>query len=67
MEQYRNISADGLRSYMARHHERDYLLVDVRQQKEYVAGHIAGAELIPLGELSARMIELPSDRDVVFY
>jgi len=67
MKQFKNISADVLRNYMARHHERDYMLVDVRQLKEYVAGHIAGANLIPLGELSARMIELPSDRDVIFY
>ena len=67
MKQYKNISADMLRDYMARHHEKDYMLVDVRQLNEYAAGHIAGANLIPLGELSARMIELPSDRDVVFY
>ena len=67
MEQYKNITADALRSYMDSHHEKDYVLVDVRQLKEYVAGHIAGANLIPLAELSARMIELPADRDVVFY
>ena len=62
-----NISADALRSYITGHHEREYALVDVRQVKEYVAGHIAGANLVSLGELSARMIELPSDRDIIFY
>ena len=67
MEKFKNITADALRSYMETHHEKDYVLVDVRQLKEYVSGHIAGANLIPLGELSARMIELPPDRDVVFY
>lgn len=67
MEEYENITADGLRSYISSHHEKDYLLVDVRQLKEYVQEHIPGANLIPLGELSARMTELPTDRDIVFY
>lgn len=67
MEQFENITADELRSYITSHHERDYVLVDVRQLKEYVQGHISGANLIPLGELTARMIELPTDRDIVFY
>ena len=67
MEQFENITADELRNYMGSHHERDYALVDVRQLKEYVQGHIPGANLIPLGELSARMTELPTDRDIVFY
>jgi 3-mercaptopyruvate sulfurtransferase SseA len=67
MGSFKNISADELRSYMAGHHEKEFMLVDVRQLKEYVAGHIAGANLIPLGELSARMIELPPDRDIIFY
>jgi rhodanese-related sulfurtransferase len=67
MEHFTNISADGLRNYMETHHEREYVLVDVRQPKEYNEAHIAGATLVPLGELSARMIELPDDRDLVFY
>ena len=67
MEQFENITADELRSFITSHHERDYVLVDVRQLKEYVQGHIVGANLIPLGELTARMTELPTDRDIVFY
>ena len=67
MEQYINITAEGLRSYMDTHHEQEYVLVDVRQPKEYIAGHIAGALPVPLSELSARMIELPADRNLIFY
>ncbi len=67
MERVKNISADALRSYMSGHLEKEYVLIDVRQLKEYSAGHIAGARLIPLGELSARMTELPADRDIIFY
>jgi len=67
MQDYVNISADELREYFAGHHEQDYVLIDVRQVKEYAGGHIPGANLIPLAELSARMAELPCDRDVIFY
>ncbi len=67
MQTYTNLTADELRGYMQEHHEKEYVLVDVRQQKEYVQGHISGAHLIPLAELSARMAELPCDRDVIFY
>ena len=40
-------------------------LLDVRQPEEYRDGHIAGATLIPLGELGRRMQELPRDRQIV--
>jgi rhodanese-related sulfurtransferase len=40
-------------------------LLDVRQPEEFREGHIAGAKLIPLGELRARMNELPKDREIV--
>jgi rhodanese-related sulfurtransferase len=33
--------------------------------REWAAGHIEGATLIPLGELAARITEVPRDRDVV--
>ena len=39
-------------------------LLDVRQPEEYRGGHIAGARLIPLGELAARLGELPKDREI---
>jgi rhodanese-related sulfurtransferase len=41
------------------------LVVDVRQPEEYRTGHIIGAKLIPLSELSRRMKELPKDREIV--
>ena len=40
-------------------------LLDVRQPEEFRSGHIAGAKLIPLGELQARMNELPKDREII--
>mgnify|MGYP001217530859 CR=1 FL=1 len=40
-------------------------ILDVRQPDEYRAGHIAGAKLIPLGELRSRINELPQDRQIL--
>jgi rhodanese-related sulfurtransferase len=41
------------------------LIIDVRQPDEYRTGHIIGAKLIPLNELSSRMKELPQNREIV--
>ncbi len=42
-------------------------VVDVRPQREYDEGHMAGAVSIPLDELKSRLDELPKDRDIVAY
>ncbi len=41
------------------------LVIDVRQPEEYREGHIAGSKLIPLGELSKRINELPKDKEII--
>jgi rhodanese-related sulfurtransferase len=43
----------------------DLHLLDVREQDEWDAGHIEGAQHIPLGELAGRLDEVPRDRTVV--
>jgi rhodanese-related sulfurtransferase len=40
-------------------------VLDVREPDEWAAGHIAGATLIPLGQLPDRLGEVPHDRTVV--
>jgi rhodanese-related sulfurtransferase len=45
----------------------DVTVLDVRPLEEYRAGHIPGAISIPVGELEARLKELPGDREVVAY
>jgi rhodanese-related sulfurtransferase len=40
-------------------------LLDVREQDEWDAGHIEGAQHIPLGELGARLAEVPKEQVVV--
>ncbi len=43
----------------------DLHLLDVREDDEWTAGHIDGAQHIPLGELAARVGELPKERTIV--
>jgi len=65
--EYTDLTADQLREYIRQHGEQEYILVDVRQPREYREKHIPGAHLLPLGELAARKAELPADREVIFY
>ena len=43
----------------------DLHLLDVREQDEWDAGHIEGAQHIPLGALAARLAEVPKEQVVV--
>lgn len=45
----------------------DIQLIDVRQPDEYAFASIAGAKLIPLGEIIGRMNELDQTRDTVVH
>ena len=40
-------------------------ILDVREPSEWNEAHIAGATLIPLGELASRVNELPRDQEIV--
>lgn len=44
-----------------------FILVDVRDQHEWDAGHIQGAWLIPLSKLDKRLNELDQSREIVVY
>jgi rhodanese-related sulfurtransferase/DNA-binding transcriptional ArsR family regulator len=45
----------------------DVVILDVRPEPEYAAGHLPGAVHIPLEELAARIGELPRDHEIVAY
>jgi rhodanese-related sulfurtransferase len=47
--------------------EGDVIIVDVRPEVEYRAGHIAGAVSIPIDQLARRLRDLPPEVDVVAY
>jgi rhodanese-related sulfurtransferase len=53
---WRAVRADG-----------EVVLLDVRPDAEYRAGHLPGARSIPVGELAERLAELPPDATVVAY
>ena len=43
------------------------VLVDVRKSSEWAEGHVAGATLVPLPELLARLTEVPRDQPVIVH
>jgi len=43
------------------------LVLDVRPEAEFTAGHIAGARSVPIGELRRHLRVLPKDAEVVAY
>lgn len=44
-----------------------FVFIDVRTADEYAEDHIAGAKLIPVQELAARMGEVTKDKQVYLY
>ncbi len=43
----------------------DVYLLDVREQWEYDEGHIPGITLIPMGDIPARLDDIPTDKEVI--
>lgn len=43
------------------------VLIDVRSQPEYAAGHVEGAKNIPVDQVAARIGEFPKDKNIVLY
>jgi rhodanese-related sulfurtransferase/predicted transcriptional regulator len=58
------ITRDDLR---ARIRDGDVVVLDVRPEPEFAAGHIRGARSIPIRDLKARLGEIPQGADVVAY
>ena len=61
------IQPAALEERVAGQHAHDIQIVDVREPQEFTdaLGHIRGARLLPLAELSARVGEIDRDRPVV--
>jgi rhodanese-related sulfurtransferase len=60
----RTITRDDLR---ARLRAGDVVVLDVRPEAEYAAGHIHGAISIPIHDLKSRLGDIPDGADVVAY
>jgi rhodanese-related sulfurtransferase len=61
------VEAIGREELVERLKRGDVVLIDVRPEEEFSAGHIDGAHSVPLEELERRIAELPADREVVAY
>lgn len=59
-----HITAAELEDRLAR---GDVVVLDVRPEREYAAGHIAGARSVPIERLGAEAAELPKRREIVAY
>lgn len=62
--EFEQIPADVL---LARLRRNDVVLLDVRPEVEYKAGHLPAAISIPVDELERRLAELPADKTIVAY
>ncbi len=52
---------------LAKTREEGVVVLDVRPEEEYRAGHIPGARSVPIERLEAYLEEIPEDREVVAY
>ncbi|MDD4272720.1 MAG: ferritin family protein [Desulfobacter postgatei] len=66
-DEFKEISFEAFEHYRAANKEADFIVVDVRQEREYAAGHLPGAKLIPLNTLGNHLSELALDKDLFFY
>jgi rhodanese-related sulfurtransferase len=55
------------RELLERTSRQEVVVIDVRPEDEYRAGHIADARSIPLDRLEAKLAELPKEREIVAY
>lgn len=61
------LEAIGRAELAARLYRGDLIVLDVRPEPEFRAGHIAGARSVPLAELRRALRTLPKDAEVVAY
>jgi rhodanese-related sulfurtransferase len=61
------LSAESRESLLAKARGGDIVVIDVRPEAEYEAGHLPFARSMPLGELEKRLAELPAGKEVVAY
>ncbi len=60
-------TAEEVRAFLQGRSADSCNLIDVRQPGEYESGHLPGARLIPMAELSDRLGELDRSRPTITY
>ena len=61
------LSAESRESLLDKARSGDIVVIDVRPEAEFEAGHLPFARSMPLGELEKRLAELPPGKEVVAY
>lgn len=62
-----SLEAVCVEELLAKTQQGDVVVLDVRPEAEYRAGHIPGARSVPVARLEAYLEEIPKDREVVAY
>lgn len=63
----KSLNFSEAKKYIDDHPGDDITILDVRQPSEYEEDHIPGAVLIPLPELSDRLMELDPEKPTLVY
>ncbi len=61
------LSSESRESLLAKARSGDIVVIDVRPETEYAAGHLPCARSIPLAELEKRLADLPPGKEIVAY
>ena len=62
-----SMSAEEAREFMKGKNPDDFNLIDVRQPIEYERSHLAGAQLIPVGELKDHLSGFDKTKPTIAY
>ena len=62
-----SMTAEEAREFMKGKNPDDYNLIDVRQPVEYERSHLAGAKLIPVGEVIDHLNEVDKTKPTITY
>lgn len=67
LEDRESLEVVGAEELMQRLQDENVVILDVRPEEEYQAGHIPGALSIPVEQLEVRLRDIPRDLEVIAY